>query len=153
MILDFSTYTMRNLSASQSLRLYHNPQSNPGVIIPYTTLFRSLSQTMGCDEARLCTQESLPMNGKIYGKAKRWISLHWAQQSQDRMYGKSWSDGLGVGPSDPWIRLWVTVNPKRLGGTQIPHDVGEELRQHPCLFGSFLVGYEFHIHAWNMAWG
>ena len=45
------------------------------------------------------------------------------------------------------------VNPKRLGGTQIPHSVGRELRWHPHWFGVFDVFYESHIHAWNMAWG
>ena len=43
------------------------------------------------------------------------------------MYNKEWRMGVSVGPSDPWIRLWITVNPKRLGGTQIPHNVGGEL--------------------------
>ena len=44
------------------------------------------------------------------------------------MYGKAWRVGLSVGPSDPWIILWITVNPEILGGTKIPHDVGGELR-------------------------
>jgi len=44
------------------------------------------------------------------------------------MYGKSWRVGLGVGSSGPWIRLWITINPERLGGTQIPPAVGGELR-------------------------
>ena len=45
------------------------------------------------------------------------------------------------------------VKPEILGGTQIPHGVGGELRYHPFLFGFFLVGYESHIRAWNMAQG
>jgi len=43
------------------------------------------------------------------------------------MYDKSWKVGLDVGPSDPWIGLWITIKPERLGGTKIPHDVGGEL--------------------------
>ena len=69
------------------------------------------------------------------------------------MHGKTWRDGIDVGPSDPWIGLWVKVKPERLGCTQIPHGVGEELWYHACLFDSFSFGYESHIHAWNMAQG
>jgi len=43
------------------------------------------------------------------------------------MYGKAWRVCLGVGPSDPWIKLWIMVKLKRLGGTQIPDGVGGEL--------------------------
>ena len=60
---------------------------------------------------------------------------------------------LNVGPSDPWIELWITVKPERLGGTQIPHGVGGELWWHPCLLVFSGVFYESHIHAWNMARG
>lgn len=43
------------------------------------------------------------------------------------MHGKSYRVGLCVGPSYLWIGLWITVNPERLGGTQIPCDVGGEI--------------------------
>ena len=69
------------------------------------------------------------------------------------MYSKSWRVCLGVGPSDPWIRLWIMIKSERLGDTQIRHDVGGKILWHPCLLGSFGVFYEFHIHAWNMAQG
>lgn len=45
-----------------------------------------------------------------------------------------WS--LSLGPSDPRIRLWIAVNPERLGDRKIPHGVGGEIRWHPCLFWS-----------------
>ena len=54
------------------------------------------------------------MNGGIYGKAQR---------VEPRL-----------GPSDPWIRLWIAVKPERLGDMKIPHDVGGEIQWHPCLF-------------------
>jgi len=54
-------------------------------------------------------------------------------------YGKAWRVCLGVGPNDPWIGLWITVNPERIGGPQITHCVGGEIRWHLCLFGVFLV--------------
>jgi len=61
---------------------------------------------------------------------------------------------ISVGPHDPWIILWIMVKLKRLGGTQIPHDIGEELRWHPWLLVLFFgVLYESYIHAWNMAQG
>ena len=43
------------------------------------------------------------------------------------MYSKASGVGIGVGPSDPWMRLWITVKHERLGGTQIPHGVGREI--------------------------
>jgi len=46
---------------------------------------------------------------------------------------------LGVGPSDPWIELWIIVNLEILGGNQIPHCVGGELQWNLCLFGVFFV--------------
>jgi len=45
---------------------------------------------------------------------------------------KEWS--LDLGPSDPWMRLWIVVNPKRQRDKKIPHDVGGEIQWHPCLF-------------------
>lgn len=54
------------------------------------------------------------------------------------MYDKAWRVCIDVGPSNSWIGLWITVKPKRLGGTQIPHGVGGRICWHPCLFGSFL---------------
>ena len=33
--------------------------------------------------------------------------------------------------------MWVTIKTERLGGTQIPHSVGGEIRYNSCLFGSF----------------
>jgi len=58
------------------------------------------------------------------------------------MYGKGWRVCLYAGPSDPLIRLWITVKHDRLGGTQIPHGVGGELWWNPCLFDVFGVFYE-----------
>ena len=49
---------------------------------------------------------------------------------------------LGVGPNDLLIKLWIMVNPERLGGTQIPHCVGGEIQWYPCFFGVFCVFYE-----------
>ena len=43
------------------------------------------------------------------------------------MYSKAWRVRLNVGPSDPWIKLWIIVKPERLGGSKIPHGVGGEL--------------------------
>ena len=54
----------------------------------------------------------------------------WAYDSfppNGRIYGKAWRVGLGVGPSDPWIRLWITVKHERLGGSKIPHGVGGKI--------------------------
>ena len=43
------------------------------------------------------------------------------------MYGKAYRVGLSVGHGYPCIIMWITVNPERLGGTQIPHGVGGEI--------------------------
>ena len=45
---------------------------------------------------------------------------------------RGWS--LGLGPNNPWIKLWFAVKPERLGDSKIPHGVGGEIRWHPCLF-------------------
>jgi len=45
---------------------------------------------------------------------------------------RGWS--LCLGPSDPWIELWITVKLKRLGVRKMPHGVGGEIRWHPCFF-------------------
>jgi len=45
---------------------------------------------------------------------------------------RGWS--LGLGSSDPCIRIWIAVKPERLGVKKIPHGVGGEIRWHPCLF-------------------
>ena len=41
---------------------------------------------------------------------------------------------LGLGPSVPWIGLWMVVKTGRLGDMKIPHGVGGEIQWHPCLF-------------------
>ena len=45
---------------------------------------------------------------------------------------RGWS--LSLGPSDPWIGLWIVVKHERLGDRKIPHSVGGEIWWHPCLF-------------------
>jgi len=45
---------------------------------------------------------------------------------------RGWS--LGLGPSDPWMRLWIVIKLERLGDMKILHGVGGEIQWHPCLF-------------------
>ena len=50
------------------------------------------------------------------------------------MYSKSWTVGLGVGTSDLLIKLWITM-------------------VESMLVRFFSIGYESHIHDWDMARG
>ena len=34
---------------------------------------------------------------------------------------------LSLGPSDPWIILWIVAKPERLGDKKIPYIVGGEI--------------------------